>query len=122
MCQRDVKGLYLFCMAGYSCVLHREGLRFTRHYAGSTVCAPSRCVLMTGLHTGHCTVRGNAPSLLEDEDVTAAEVLKQAGYVTGCFGKWGIGNPPPRDDPNRQGFDEFYGYVMIFMMVARVCP
>ena len=91
-----------------------EGLKFTRHYSGSTVCAPSRCVLMTGLHTGHCTVRGNGPALMKDEDVTVAEVLKKAGYATGCFGKWGIGNPPPRDDPNRQGFDEFYGYVNMY--------
>lgn len=91
-----------------------EGMKFTRHYSGSTVCAPSRCVLMTGLHTGHCTVRGNGAALLKDEDLTVAEVLKGAGYVTGCFGKWGIGNPPPRDDPNRQGFDEFYGYVNMF--------
>lgn len=92
----------------------REGLRFTRHYSGSTVCAPSRCVLLTGLHTGHCTVRGNGPALMKPEDVTVAEVLKDAGYVTGCFGKWGVGNPPPRDDPNRQGFDEFYGYVNMY--------
>lgn len=91
-----------------------EGLKLTRHYSGSTVCAPSRCVLMTGLHTGHCTVRGNGPALLKAEDVTVAEVLQAAGYATGCFGKWGIGNPPPRDDPNRQGFDEFYGYVNMF--------
>ena len=91
-----------------------EGLKLTRHYAGSTVCAPSRCVLMTGLHTGHCTVRGNGAALLKDEDVTVAEVLKQAGYTTGCFGKWGVGNPPPRDNPNRQGFDQFYGYVNMF--------
>ncbi|MCB1066315.1 MAG: sulfatase-like hydrolase/transferase, partial [Verrucomicrobiae bacterium] len=91
-----------------------EGLKLTRHYAGSTVCAPSRCVLMTGLHTGHSTVRGNGPALLKDEDLTVAEVLKGAGYATGCFGKWGIGNPPPRNDPNRQGFDEFYGYVNMF--------
>lgn len=91
-----------------------EGMRFTRHYAGSTVCAPSRCVLMTGLHTGHCSVRGNQGPGMPDEEVTVAEVLKSAGYATGCFGKWGIGNPPPRDDPNRQGFDEFYGYVNMF--------
>lgn len=91
-----------------------EGLRFTRHYAGSTVCAPSRCVLMTGMHTGHCTVRGNRSLALKPEDVTVAEVLKEAGYTTGCFGKWGIGNPPPRTDPNDQGFDQFYGYVNMF--------
>lgn len=91
-----------------------EGMKFTRHYSGSTVCAPSRCVLMTGLHTGHCSVRGNGPALMKDEDVTVAEVLKAAGYATGCFGKWGIGNPPPRDDPNKQGFDQFYGYVNMY--------
>ncbi|MCB1237531.1 MAG: arylsulfatase [Verrucomicrobiae bacterium] len=88
-----------------------EGLKFTRHYAGCTVCAPSRCVLMTGLHTGHCTVRGNGDVLLKDSDLTVAGVLRQAGYATGCFGKWGVGHPPPHDDPNRRGFDEFYGYV-----------
>jgi len=91
-----------------------QGMRFTRHYAGSTVCAPSRCVLMTGLHTGHCSVRGNQGPGMPDEALTVAEVLKAGGYTTGCFGKWGIGNPPPRDDPNRQGFDEFYGYVNMF--------
>jgi len=91
-----------------------EGMKFTRHYSGSTVCAPSRCVLMTGLHTGHCTVRGNQPVLLRPEDLTVAEVLGEAGYVTGCFGKWGVGHPPARDEPNLQGFDEFYGYVNMF--------
>ncbi len=91
-----------------------EGMKLTRHYAGSTVCAPSRCVLMTGLHTGHCTVRGNNPVNMKPEDITVAEVLQKAGYTTGCFGKWGIGNPPPRDEPNKQGFDQFYGYVNMF--------
>lgn len=91
--------------------LAAEGMRFTRHYAGSTVCAPSRCVLMTGLHTGRCRVRGNGNALLKPEDITLAEILQENGYATGCFGKWGIGHPPPRDDPNRHGFDEFYGYV-----------
>ncbi len=91
-----------------------EGMRLTRHYAGSTVCAPSRCVLMTGLHTGHCSVRGNGPALLRDEDFTVAELLRARGYATGCFGKWGIGSPPPLDDPNRQGFDAFYGYVNMY--------
>jgi len=94
--------------------LAAEGMRFTRHYAGSTVCAPSRCVLMTGLHTGHCAVRGNQGPGMPDQALTVAEVLKAGGYATGCFGKWGIGNPPPRDDPNRQGFDEFFGYVNMF--------
>jgi len=91
-----------------------EGVRFTRHYAGSTVCAPSRCVLLTGLHTGHARIRGNSPGLLTDEDVTVAEVLKGAGYATGCVGKWGVGNPPPLDDPARRGFDEFYGYISMW--------
>ena len=84
--------------------LAAEGTRFTQVYAGSTVCAPSRSVLMTGLHTGHTTVRGNFGKggvkglgggsgrvPLRDEDVTVAEVLKQAGYTTGMTGKWGLG-------------------------------
>ncbi len=91
-----------------------EGLKFTRHYAGSTVCAPSRCVLMTGLHTGHCAVRGNKSGQLPDDTVTVAKLLRGAGYRTGCMGKWGIGNPPPADDPARMGFDEFYGYVNMY--------
>jgi len=91
-----------------------EGMRLMRHYAGSTVCAPSRCVLMTGLHTGHCTVRGNGAGTLKDDEVTVAHVLKDAGYATGCVGKWGIGNPPPPNDPERMGFDYFYGYVNMF--------
>ena len=92
----------------------REGIRFTRHYAGSTVCAPSRCVLMTGLHTGHARVRGNGPGRLHPSDLTIASVLQESGYKTACFGKWGIGNPPPLNDPNEHGFDEFYGYVNMF--------
>ena len=92
----------------------REGMRFTRHYAGSTVCAPSRCVLMTGLHTGHVRIRGNGPGQLLPGDVTFAKVLQQHDYQTGCFGKWGIGNPPPLDDPQRHGFDEFYGYINMY--------
>lgn len=95
----------------------REGLRFTRFYAGSTVCAPSRSVLMTGQHTGHTTVRGNAgqkdrrPQMLRAEDVTVAEVLKGAGYRTGLIGKWGLGLPGDEGHPNAQGFDYFYGYL-----------
>ena len=85
-------------------------LRLTNHYAGSTVCAPSRCVLMTGLHTGHCTVRSNGNVKLRPEDITVAQVLKKAGYRTGCIGKWGVGRPG-LDDPNEHGFDYFYGYV-----------
>lgn len=91
-----------------------EGMRFTRHYAGSTVCAPSRCVLLTGLHTGHARIRGNSPGLLTDDDLTIAEVLRRAGYRTGCAGKWGVGNPPPLDDPARRGFDYFYGYISMW--------
>jgi len=90
--------------------LAAEGIRFTDHYAGSTVCAPSRCVLLTGLHTGHATIRGNDPGLLRDEDVTVAELLKDAGYATGCIGKWGVGHPKP-GDAGRNGFDYFFGYV-----------
>jgi len=92
----------------------REGMRFTRHYAGSTVCAPSRCVLMTGLHTGHARIRGNGPGQLLPEDITFAKVLQQHDYQTGCFGKWGIGSPPPLDDPLRHGFDKFYGYINMY--------
>ncbi len=88
-----------------------SGVRFTSCYAGSTVCAPSRCVLMTGLHTGHCTVRGNALVPLKREDVTVAEVLRSAGYVTGMFGKWGLGEPGSDGVPTRQGFDEWFGYL-----------
>jgi arylsulfatase A-like enzyme len=89
----------------------REGMRFTQFYAGSTVCAPSRCVLMTGLHTGHAYIRGNGKHDLRPEDVTAAEVLKQAGYQTGVVGKWGLGNEGGPGQPTRQGFDYFYGYL-----------
>ena len=72
--------------------LASEGMRFTDAYAGHTVCAPSRCALMTGKHTGHTTVRANAGTApIRDSDVTVAEVLKQAGYATGGFGKWGLG-------------------------------
>ena len=87
------------------------GMRFTDAYSGSTVCAPSRCALMTGLHTGHCRVRGNALVPLLPEDVTVAETLKHAGYATGLVGKWGLGEPETTGVPNRQGFDEFFGYL-----------
>jgi arylsulfatase A-like enzyme len=91
-----------------------EGMRFTQHYAGSTVCAPSRCALMTGKHTGHCTVRGNVDVLMKPEEPTVAKVLKQAGYATACIGKWGIGHPPPPQDPHRNGFDHFFGYLSMW--------
>lgn len=95
----------------------REGTRFTAFYAGSTVCAPSRSVLMTGQHTGHTPVRGNQELLpigqtpLPEEALTIAEVLKAAGYATGAFGKWGLGAPDSEGLPTRQGFDEFFGYL-----------
>ncbi len=97
----------------------REGMRFRQFYAGCTVCAPSRSVLMTGQHMGHTHVRGNAGGdmsvqSLRDQDLTVAEVLKKAGYATGLCGKWGLGDdlPGARDGlPLRQGFDFFYGYL-----------
>jgi len=88
-----------------------EGMKFTRHYAGSTVCAPSRCVLMTGLHTGHCAVRANGPGLIPDNALTVPKLLKDAGYNTACIGKYGLGLPLPADDPQKKGFDYFFGYV-----------
>jgi arylsulfatase A-like enzyme len=91
--------------------LAAHGRRFTQCYAGSTVCAPSRCCLMTGLHTGHARIRGNNLIPLRPGDVTVAEVLKQAGYATGIFGKWGLGEPDTSGLPNRQGFDEFFGFL-----------
>ncbi|NNE00562.1 MAG: arylsulfatase [Pirellulaceae bacterium] len=91
-----------------------EGMRFIQHYAGSTVCAPSRCVLLTGKHIGHASVRGNQGGLILDEEITLAEMLRDRGYATGCVGKWGVGSPPPLDDPHRNGFDHFYGYVNMF--------
>ena len=92
--------------------LANKGIKFTNHYTGSTVCAPSRASLLTGLHTGHVSVRGNRPdmSLYEDE-YTLGEVMKQGGYVTGAIGKWGVGSPPPVNDPEKNGFDFFYGYI-----------
>ena len=91
--------------------LAARGMRFTQVYAGSTVCAPSRCALMTGLHTGHCRIRGNARVPLEPGDVTIAEVLKAVGYVTGLVGKWGLGEAESTGVPNLQGFDYFFGYL-----------
>ena len=91
--------------------LAREGMRFTRHYAGSTVCAPSRGVLMTGLHTGHSRIRGNGPSHLPDADLTVARLLKDAGYATACIGKLGLSMPAAANEPRNKGFDYFFGYV-----------
>ncbi len=96
--------------------LASEGMLFTQHYSGSTVCAPSRSALMTGMHTGHTVVRGNQEILPEgqypipDETHTMAETFKSAGYTTGIFGKWGLGYPGSEGDPMNQGFDVFFGY------------
>ncbi|MFP6897551.1 MAG: arylsulfatase [Roseibacillus sp.] len=102
----------------------KEGTLFTQCYAGSTVCAPSRSVLMTGRHTGHTTVRGNfgvggvvglgggkGRVPLRADDVTVAEVLKDAGYITGMAGKWGLGEPGTTGEPQAQGFDEWLGFL-----------
>src|SRR5438067_3378746 len=93
-----------------------QGMKLTQFYAGNTVCAPSRCVLMTGKHTGHCTVRGNAggakQALLPGE-VTVAQALKDVGYSTALIGKWGIGDFEAGGEhaiPTREGFDYFFGY------------
>ncbi len=97
--------------------LAAEGLRSTQFYAGSTVCAPSRSVLMTGRHMGHTRVRGNAGAgnyaaqTLAAGDTTVARVLKNAGYTTALIGKWGLGEMGSEGEPNRQGFDYFYGVV-----------
>jgi arylsulfatase A-like enzyme len=91
--------------------LAEEGMRFTQCYAGSTVCAPSRCCLMTGVHTGHARIRGNARVPLELLDLTVAEILKPAGYRTAAIGKWGLGNEGTTGIPNKHGFDEWFGYL-----------
>ncbi|MHC4770035.1 MAG: arylsulfatase [Planctomycetota bacterium] len=100
-----------------------EGIRFTQHYAGSPVCAPSRCVLLTGLHAGHALVRDNrenggwGPDQPEGQleltasTVTVGHLLQRAGYTTAVVGKWGLGGPGSTGEPNRQGFDHWYGYL-----------
>ena len=93
-----------------------EGMKLTDFYAASTVCAPSRCSLMTGHHTGHALVRGNrevqpeGQAPLPDSALTLPEILGKAGYVSGMFGKWGLGSPGSEGDPMNQGFDRFFGY------------
>ncbi|MBL9180179.1 MAG: arylsulfatase [Verrucomicrobiaceae bacterium] len=105
-----------------------EGMRFTRHYSGNAVCAPSRCVLMTGLHPGHTYIRDNRqadnakgfPRMgkpehegqfpIPDAAVTLAEVFKSLNYTTGGFGKWGLGGPGSTGEPLKQGFDRWFGY------------
>ncbi|MBN1844092.1 MAG: arylsulfatase [Sedimentisphaerales bacterium] len=107
--------------------LAAEGMKFTQHYSGNPVCAPSRCTLMTGLHTGHAQIRNNkqvggqdAWQLgattggqwpLAEGTVTVANLLQQAGYVTGAFGKWGLGRVGTSGEPARQGIDYFFGYI-----------
>lgn len=102
-----------------------EGIKFTNHYSGSSVCAPTRCVLMTGLHTGHARRRDNQAKanwqqadvpkrklvFLQQNDVTVAHALKEAGYVTAGIGKWGLGNPGSEGQPDKMGFDHWYGYL-----------
>lgn len=96
--------------------LAAEGARFTNHYSGSTVCAPSRASLLTGLHTGHTPIRGNkeyqpeGQEPLPDTIKTTADFFKENGYVTAATGKWGLGFVGSSGDPNNQGFDYFYGY------------
>jgi arylsulfatase A len=96
--------------------LANDGIRFTQHYAGTSVCAPSRAAVMTGQHTGHTPVRGNyeiqpeGQYPLPDSTYTMAEMFKKAGYTTGLFGKWGLGYPGSEGEPNKQGFDQFFGY------------
>ena len=89
-----------------------EGMRFSDAYSGCTVCAPARSVLMTGMHMGHTSVRSNPGGVpILAEDVTVAELLKERGYATGCFGKWGLGDIGTEGVPWKQGFDEFVGYL-----------
>ena len=90
--------------------LAAEGTRFTQYYAGSTVCAPSRCALMTGFHMGHAYIRGNLEIPLRPADVTVARRLKDAGYATSLVGKWGMGLVGNSGRPDLQGFDESFGY------------
>ena len=107
--QKKIKTPYLDKIA-------KEGMRFTRNYSGNAVCAPSRCVLMTGKHPGHAFIRNNGELKPEGQrpipmnEVTMAEIFKKEGYVTGAFGKWGLGGPGTEGDPMNQGFDRFYGY------------
>ncbi len=96
--------------------LAKQGIQFSQHYSGSTVCAPSRCALLTGLHTGHCPVRGNAELKPEGQQpmpadtYTVAKFMQEAGYKTALFGKWGLGGPGSVSEPLKMGFDRFYGY------------
>ena len=94
----------------------QEGMQFMQHYAGCPVSAPSRCSIMTGLHTGHAQIRGNKEIAPEGQEpmgkdtYTIARLMKNAGYRTGLFGKWGLGMPGSESTPNKMGYDEFFGY------------
>jgi arylsulfatase A len=96
--------------------LAAEGMKFTQFYSGTTVCAPSRCALLTGMHIGHAVVRGNSEFQPEGQQpmpadtYTMAHMLQKAGYTTGLFGKWGLGAPGTASEPLKMGFDRFYGY------------
>ena len=96
--------------------LAEQGLKFTQHYSGSSVCAPARCTLMTGMHTGHAVVRDNSEVSPEGQKpmpadtFTVGHLFKEAGYATGIFGKWGLGAPESASEPLKMGFDRFYGY------------
>lgn len=98
--------------------LAAEGMRFTQHYSGNAVCAPSRCVLMTGRHPGHAFIRDNRQFKPGEEgqfpipadSVTLAKLFQQRGYATGGFGKWGLGGPGTTGEPLKQGFTRWYGY------------
>jgi len=96
--------------------LAKEGMRFTQFYSGSAVCAPARSSFLTGLHTGHTPIRGNksfppeGQTPLADSVVTFVNLLQQSGYATAAFGKWGLGYITTSGDPNKKGFDQFYGY------------
>ena len=96
--------------------LASQGMRLTQHYSGNAVCAPSRCVLMTGKHPGHAWVRNNrelkpeGQQPIPDSEITLGELMQSQGYVTGAFGKWGLGGPGSVGDPINQGFDRFFGY------------
>ena len=104
--------------------LAEEGIKFTQHYSGQAVCAPCRCILMTGKHSGHAYIRDNGDpkdgstkdfpfpgqNPIPDSEITIAEILKQEGYKTAAIGKWGLGHWGTSGDPNKQGFDLFFGY------------
>ena len=92
--------------------LAADGMKFSRAYAGCTVCAPSRSVLMTGMHMGHTSVRSNPGGVpILPQDYTVGEMFQAAGYKTGCFGKWGLGDLGTVGEPLKQGFHEFCGYL-----------